>query len=116
MEKNISEKHLKENNSFYEITKIISSDLQRTITTADYVSKELGLPIVKNEKLREINNGDLAGMLNEEAIIRYPGLFFSSLEMNKSYPNGESPNDFYVRVKNGLLILLRNVNILVAMF
>lgn len=93
-------KHLKENNSFYNITKIISSDLQRAMTTANYISKDLNLTIIKDKRLREINNGDLAGILNEEALIKYPGLFFSSLDINESYPNGESPNDFYIRIKN----------------
>ncbi len=40
------------------------------------------VPVVKEEKLREMNNGVLVGMLNEEALIKYPGLFFSSLEMD----------------------------------
>lgn len=33
-------------------------------------------------------------------LIKYPGLFFSSLKMNEPYPNGESPNEFYIRIKN----------------
>lgn len=92
-------KYLKENNSFYEIDRIISSDLPRVTETADYLAKELGLPVEKEESLREINNGDLSGMLNEEALAKYPGLFFRTLQMDEPYPNGESPNDYYVRVK-----------------
>ena len=92
-------KHLKDNNYTYQIAHIISSDLTRTLTTANIVSSELGLPIQKEFQIRETNNGDLAGMLNDTALKQYPGLFFSSLEMDEAYPNGESPNDFYLRVQ-----------------
>ncbi len=91
--------HLKENKDFYNISYIVSSDLLRTMTTADFISAELNLPVLKDSRIREINNGDLSGMLNDEALIRYPGLFFNTLEMNEPYPNGESPNDFYLRIK-----------------
>lgn len=93
-------KHLKENNDTYQIAHIISSDLTRTLTTANIISSELGVPVKKEIQLRETNNGDLAGMLNDIAREQYPGLFFSSLNMDEDYPNGESPNDFYMRIKN----------------
>ena len=91
--------HLKRNQTDLRISHIISSDLQRAITTATHISAALNLPISKETQVREMNNGDLAGMLNAEALVRYPGLFFSSLEMDESYPNGESPLDFYLRIK-----------------
>lgn len=93
-------KHLKENESNYNISHIIASDLPRTMTTANFISSELVLPIIKDPNIREINNGDLSGMLNDEALSRYPGLFFDTLKMDEPYPNGESPNDFYFRIKN----------------
>lgn len=71
----------------------------RTMSTAHFISSELGLPIQKEFRIREIDNGDLAGMLNDTALEKYPGLFFSSLEMDEAYPNGESPLDFYLRIK-----------------
>ena len=92
-------KHLKDNNQAYQIAHIVSSDLPRTLTTANIISCELGLPIQKESQIRETNNGDLAGMLNNTALEQYPGLFFSSLEMDEAYPNGESPKDFYLRIK-----------------
>lgn len=82
-----------------EITRLVASDLQRTLTTAGILSQALGLPVERESRLRETNNGDLAGMLNEEALRKYPGLFFSSLGMDEEYPNGESPRAFYNRVK-----------------
>ena len=101
-------KHLKDNNHTYKIAHIISSDLTRTLTTANIVSSELGLPIQKEFQIRETNNGDLAGMLNDTALKQYPGLFFSSLEMDEAYPNGESPYNFYLRIKNWFLDLTSN--------
>ncbi len=93
-------KHIKDNNCDYNIKQIISSDLTRTMTTAHFIEDELGIPVQKDSRLRETNNGDLAGMLNETALEQYPGLFFSSLKMDEAYPNGESPKDFYLRIKN----------------
>lgn len=90
--------YLKDNNQDYLITHIISSDLPRTMSTAHFISSELGLPIQKEFRIREIDNGDLAGMLNDTALEKYPGLFFSSLKMDETYPNGESPPDFYMRI------------------
>lgn len=91
--------YLSENMSVCDISYIVSSDLPRAMATADLVAEKLQVSVLKEPMLREINNGDLAGMLNEEALTKYPGLFFSSLEMDEPYPNGESPRAFYVRVK-----------------
>lgn len=93
-------RHLKENNGEYRIRRIISSDLQRALSTARFIAEELDLPVREESRLREINNGDLAGMPNDEALEKYPGLFFSSLQMDEPYPNGESPAGFYTRIKN----------------
>lgn len=90
--------HLGGHREQYDITRIVSSDLQRAMTTANCISEELGLPVLKEPRLREMNNGDLAGMPNEECLIRYPGLYFSTLEMEEAYPNGESPHVFYRRI------------------
>ena len=38
-------------------------------------------------------------MPNDKALIEYPGLFFSSLDMDERYPCGESPAEFYSRIK-----------------
>ncbi len=92
--------HLKENSQEYRIRRIIASDLPRTMSTARFISAELSLPIRQESRLREMNNGDLAGMLNEEALKKYPGLFFSTLKMDEAYPNGESPIDFFVRIRS----------------
>lgn len=38
-------------------------------------------------------------MLNSEALEKYPGLFFNTLRMDEQYPGGESPIEFYNRIK-----------------
>jgi len=91
--------HLNSNRDRYDITKIISSDLQRCVSTARYISNALSLPVTYEPLIRETNNGLLAGMPNDEALRKYPGLFFSSLGMDERYPDGESPSEFYSRIK-----------------
>ncbi len=87
---------------------IISSDLVRTRETAEIISSKLSKELIFNEKLREINNGNLKNLTKEEFTKRYPGLYFSTLSMNQAYPNGESPIDFYIRIKEVLLEILNN--------
>lgn len=89
--------YLKEHD--YGIKQIISSDLPRAFTTAEYICAELGLAVQPEPQLRETNNGDLAGMLNTTALEQYPGLFFSTLGMDEPYPGGESPRAFYSRIQ-----------------
>ena len=40
-----------------------------------------------------------SGMLNSVALEKYPELFFNTLRMDECYPNGESPIDFFNRIK-----------------
>jgi probable phosphoglycerate mutase len=89
--------YLGDNN--FNIKKIITSDLKRALNTTNIINEKLNLLIELDSNLREMNNGDLAGMLNDEALIKYPGLFFNTLDMNEKYPNGESPIEFYNRIK-----------------
>ncbi len=91
--------YLSENRNNYNISHIITSDIKRALTTAEIVAKKLKIPVSKAENLREINNGSLAGMPNSEADILYPGLYFNLLDMSEKYPNGESPVEFYERIK-----------------
>lgn len=80
---------------------LYSSDLRRAVQTAEPVSECLGIPIRMAPEFRETNNGELAGMKHEIAAERYPGLYWSTLEWEQKYPGGESPKDFYERVKAG---------------
>lgn len=83
----------------YHFTKMITSDLKRAETTATILAEALQLPLEKESALRETNNGDLAGMLNSGADQKFPRLYFRSFAMDEHYPNGESPREFYQRIK-----------------
>ncbi len=88
---------LKENKCNAEI--IYSSDLLRAKQTAEILAKHLNLDIEYISDFREVNNGDLAGMDNAVADELYPNLYWRKLEWDQHYPNGESPKEFYERIK-----------------
>lgn len=94
----------------YHFTKMITSDLKRAETTATILVEALQLPLEKESSLRETNNGDLAGMLNSEVDQKFPRLYFRSLAMDEHYPNGESPREFYQRIKTWFQRFLQENN------
>lgn len=111
--------YLLKNKNLFCVKYIVSSDLLRTMSTAKFIAEKLEIPIIKETALREMNNGDLAGMPNNLAEAKYPGLYFNTLKMDERYPNGESPLDFYNRIQNWFVDFLgqnnkMNDNILVV--
>lgn len=92
-------KYLKEHDEEYGIKRIVCSDLLRAKMTAEIIARELSLPLEMDQQFREMNNGDLAGLPIELAKEKYPGLYFLALGMDEKYPNGESPREFYQRIK-----------------
>ena len=102
--------YLAQHKENYHFTKVITSDLKRAETTAMILAETLQLPLEKVRDLRETNNGDLAGMLNSEADQKFPRLYFRSLAMDEHYPNGESPREFYQRIKTWFQLFLQENN------
>lgn len=92
------------------IKRIISSDLRRAVQTALPICEKLKLNIELSEKWRETNNGNLAGLENDLANKLYPGLYFSSLEMDQRYPGGESPQENFERINQSFKDLLAELN------
>lgn len=80
------------------IGSVYTSDLLRARQTADILASALSVPIVEKTNFREVNNGVLAGMDNRLAEEKYPGLYWRSLDWEESYPEGESPCEFYERI------------------
>ena len=78
---------------------VCSSDLLRAKQTAEILAHQMHLEIEYTPDFREVNNGDLAGMDNDTANKLYPGFYWRTLEWEQRYPNGESPKDFYNRIK-----------------
>lgn len=87
-----------EKNEEYKIEKIISSDLERTKQTTKIINEKLNVIVEYTERLREINNGKIAGMLNSDVEKLYPGLYYNTLQIDERYPDGESPIEFYNRI------------------
>ena len=81
-----------------DIRRILASDLPRALQTAQPTADALNLSIEARPEFREVNNGELAGMKNDLALLRYPGLFWNSLSWEEPYPGGESPSAFHSRI------------------
>lgn len=86
----------------------ISSPLERAKETSKILNQKIKTNIAYDNSFKEINNGDLANLKKEDFMKKYPGLYFSSLDIDDHYPNGESPKEFYNRVSNAFLKLLKN--------
>lgn len=82
----------------YSLSRIYSSDLVRAAQTAQIVGDRLGLAVTLLPDFREVNNGLLAGMKNDLAEDRFPGLYWNQLAWEQTYPEGESPKAFYERI------------------
>lgn len=101
------------------IRHIYSSNLRRTMQTAQILAERLHLPVEALPQFREVNNGDLAGMKNDIALVRYPGLFWNQMKWEQCYPGGESPCQFYERISMAWAnfskeILLENENVVLV--
>ena len=85
------------------VSRIYTSDLTRALQTAQILADKMCLQIKLCPQFREVNNGCLAGMKNEIAEERYPGLYWNQLYWEQCYPDGESPSQFYDRIYNAWL-------------
>lgn len=85
--------YVKEN---YGVDKIYASPLRRAAGTAEALAKETGCNIIYDERLKEHNNGYLAGFTREEAAKRYPKL---ELAEDESTYGMESDVEFRSRVE-----------------
>lgn len=81
----------------YKVDKIYASTLKRAFQTATHLSDEVGVSIIKEEKLMEFNNGLIAGLSWEEADERYP--FVPNLPIHKAVYEQESQLEFRYRAE-----------------
>ena len=91
------------------IQQVYSSDLLRAMQTAQIVADSLRLPIVPKPEFREVNNGNLASIKNELAAEQYPGLYWNTLAWEQQYPGGESPKEFYERIRCAWDVLQKDI-------
>ena len=66
---------------------IVSSDLQRAVSTAQAVSELTGLPVRLDERLREVHVGEWQGLHVDDVHARYPDLV-AALDRGEDVPKG----------------------------
>lgn len=91
---------------------IISSDLDRALSTASQVAETLKIPIIIDHRLREMSYGEAEGMLYHEAIKVYGEELWQKFQTfapendRISFPGGEtrkSARDRFAQVLRGLI-------------
>ena len=88
---------LNEIDDYYDV--FISSDLNRAKDTSLILNRKLNMDIIYNQNIREINSGILNDMPISEFIKNYSYLYYPNMKMDEEFPNGESPNTFFERIK-----------------
>lgn len=83
---------------------VLCSDLKRAAQTCELLVSHLNWSddVSYESRLREVNNGKLAGMPNEIAEVTFPGLYWNELNWDERYPDGESPKEFFERISSFL--------------
>lgn len=84
------------------IETILCSDLKRAWQTAHPIARALGLEVVPDERLREIDVGAWEGLCFEEIRSRYPDLMddWMADDGHLRMPGGESASDLAMRVQD----------------
>ena len=87
-----------------DIKKIYVSQYKRAYQTAMPTAKDKNLPITIDERVNEINNGELGNMSDEEVAAAFPQLWkdFCSHECDVRFPGGDSGEDVKRRQDNFL--------------
>lgn len=95
--------------------RIYSSDLPRAHQTALMIQHELGKPLIKDQRLREQNKGDLNGMFIVKANLKYHYReFLENMTVDTIYSNGESLKTFWERMEASLPYFLEQDNTLIV--
>jgi isoleucyl-tRNA synthetase len=74
---------------------IIASDILRTKQTAEYISEAIGVPVIFDERLREMSVGSLNGSPYEEYLKLFPERIS---DLYTKFPEGESRHDVRIRM------------------
>lgn len=87
----------------FPVRAIFSSDLSRARDTAQEIAKVHGLPVVEDDRFREIDQGEWTGLATEEIAARWPELWGPARHYN-ARPGGETPQ----QVRERALAALRD--------
>ncbi|MBS3937896.1 MAG: histidine phosphatase family protein [Peptococcaceae bacterium] len=100
------------------ITGIYSSDLARSIASASFLSRNIGIPVIKDSRLRELDFGVFDFMTYVEALNAYPQEVRSWYDdWEHSFPpQGESLSALQQRVHSFLSMLVRKNHKVVALY
>lgn len=79
---------------------IYSSSMKRTLQTAEYIAEGRNLPIIRTDKLKEINGGDWEGRYFKDIKEFWPEQYdcWENRINEHSMPNGESVEEFQKRL------------------
>ncbi|MCT6924434.1 histidine phosphatase family protein [Metasolibacillus sp.] len=91
----------------FQIEAIIASPLQRAYQTAEILSDQCRCEVAIEGDLMEYNNGVLAGMSRQEALIKYP-LPEGGRPLHIAIEGGESQLQFRSRVEQALYTILHD--------
>jgi broad specificity phosphatase PhoE len=96
---------------------IYTSDLDRAVETAQIINQHHKVPVIKDQRLREANLGELEGLILHEAEAKFGKHSIDRWKSNSDdaldfcFPNGETKLQVLTRVKAFLeLMFLKNEN------
>lgn len=89
---------------------LYSSSLKRTLQTAEYISKLKNLPIIRTDKLREINGGKWEGERWDELQSKWPHEYdtWENKPHLHKMPSGESMSEFQKRLMDEVKYIIAN--------
>ncbi len=88
------------------VTRVVSSDLQRAAETVKPVAERLGLMLEFEPRLREIANGEWAGLMAEDIATRWPERFAAyRAGEDVARDGGERWEDVQRRVRDAMIEL-----------
>lgn len=92
-----------------DIDVIYSSSLTRTLQTAGYISNIKSLPVIRTDKLKEINGGDWEDLSWNELQERWPDAYatWDNCPHKHQMPNGESMEEFQKRLVDEVLYIIK---------
>lgn len=92
------------------IDKIYTTPFSRTKETVKELAEVKGIQIEENNRLNEINFGDFEGLSFKLIEKEYPQEVKKMIDEGSKYkyPNGESLEDTFIRVKNEMKNILKN--------
>jgi probable phosphoglycerate mutase len=90
-----------------DINAIWTSNLKRTIQTANPTSETLGLVPIVNENFREVNFGQVEGLNPIEFAEKFPAVekSFQEVPADTDFPNGENGRAASIRALDGLSLI-----------